>query len=728
MTYELSVVAPCYNEEGNVRELSERLLRVFERKSIRGQVVLVNDASTDGTARAIDALSAEFPDVKAIHHAQNQGIEGGWRTGTAEADGAVVCFMDADLQNLPEDVARLYRELKLTGADMVQGYRSSVGRLKNSRYILSKTLNTMLNTAFGMNLRDNKSGFVIARKETMADVLRHRMKYKHFQTFITVSAVAKGYSVREIETLFQSRLVGESFIPSTPVSLVTNVLLDVGKAMVEFRLRRKPENILGEFLEHNPPPRRDPPLSPARQASFDAYCATMPLHKWMITSQAKTYYEELKQSQWLTPDKVKELQELKLRRLIEHSYRHVAFYRERMDATGITPDDIQTLDDLSKLPMLTKKDVRDNLYFDLFSDNHNKRQILKVNTSGSTGEPFVCYADRHQLEIRWATTLRAMEWTGYRWGDPQVRLWHQTIGMSKSQQLRERFDALFSKRMFVPAYEMKRDQMAETIDRIRQHNPTLIDGYAESFNLLAEFAKQHRTDDLNVRGIVSSAQIMPDNVRSVIEESFGCQVFDKYGSREFSGIAYECDAHDGHHVMAESYIVEILKNGEPAAPGELGEVAITDLNNYCMPMIRYRIGDLAVAMDNSVPCACGRGLPRTGRIEGRVQAIIFAKNGTFLPGTFFAHLFKDYDHLIRQYQVEQVEVGSITLRIIKGPRFTDAGFEEVLAELRKFLGDDTAIQLEFVDDIPLVRTGKHQGSISKLAVDFQSIDPNKRAS
>ena len=178
-----------------------------------------------------------------------------------------------------------------------------------------------------------------------------------------------------------------------------------------------------------------------------------------------------------------------------------------------------------------------------------------------------------------------------------------------------------------------------------------------------------------------------------MENSFGCKVFDKYGSREFSGIAYECEAHQGHHVVAESYVVEILKDGRPAKPGEMGEVVVTDLNNYCMPLIRYRLGDVAVAVDPKASCACGRGLPLIGKIEGRVQALIFGKSGRYMPGTFFAHLFKDYEYLIRQYFVEQVVHGEIILKIVKGPRFSEDEFQTVLSLLREHLGDNTIISV-----------------------------------
>ena len=398
-----------------------------------------------------------------------------------------------------------------------------------------------------------------------------------------------------------------------------------------------------------------------------------------------------------------------------------------MDALGLTPSDIRSLEDLRKLPLLGKDDVRENLHFDLLSDNHEKRKILKIATSGSTGEPFVCYADQHQLEIRWAATQRSMEWTGYRFGDRCARLWHQTIGMSWPQILRERIDAWFNRRLFIPAFEMSDQNIASFVERLRKYRPVLLDGYAESFNFLAHYIQNHGIESFHPKAVISSAQVLPEQSREIIEKTLGCGVFDKYGSREFSGIAYECEQHDGHHVVAESYVVEILKDGAPAKPGEWGEVVITDLNNFCAPLIRYRVGDLAVAMDETVACGCGRGLPRIGRIEGRVQAIIIAQNGAYVPGSLFPHLFKDYDHVIRQFQVRQDHLGSVTLRVIKALRFDEAIFQELLAQLRQYLGQDMQIDVEFVDRIEMVRTGKHQGSISHLALDLQDRTRSQRS-
>ena len=173
--------------------------------------------------------------------------------------------------------------------------------------------------------------------------------------------------------------------------------------------------------------------------------------------------------------------------------------------------------------------------------------------------------------------------------------------------------------------------------------------------------------------------------------------------------------------MAESYVVEVLRDGRPARPGELGEVVITDLNNMCMPFIRYRIGDLAVAMDPREACPCGRGLPRLGRIEGRIQAMIVGAHGAVVPGSLFPHLFKDYDYAVRQFQVVQEEPARILLKIVKASRFDDQIFDELLAKLRSYLGPDMRIDVAFVDAIPLVGTGKRQTTLSKVPIDFQVI-------
>lgn len=720
---ELSVIVPCLNEELNLPELCERALAVFEAGGLRGELILVDDGSTDGTAGVIRALMEAHPGaVVGCFHPQNRGIAAAWRTGAVAARGKLVATIDADLQYQPEDLLRLRRALHDHSVDVVQGWRSAVGRRRDERYTLSRGFNLLLNTTFGMSLHDNKSGFVVCAREVLLDLLTYRGRYFYWQSFIMVAAHAKGYSYKEVETLFEQRRQGTSFLQNIAMRAAARSIYDLGVAVREYRLSRVPPDVAHQLLRRHPVVDRTPERDPLSAAKFRAYMAAFDRTHWMITRDVEHHFETLLKTQWLSAAATRELQDEKLRRLVRHAYRNVPYYRARMQEAGLRPDDIRGQEDLHKLPMLTKADVRKHLHFDIMSENHDKSQVLKVTTSGSTGEPFVCYADRAQLEFRWAATLRAHEWTGYRFGDSTVRLWHQTLGMTRSQIARERADAVLSNRTFVPIFELSEGNLEQMIRTIERARPVLIDGYAEAFDFLAHAIKRRGSLAAKPRAIMSSAQTLPLSSRRIIEEAFGCEVFDKYGSREFSGIAYECDAHLGHHVVAEGYIVEILTGGRPAKPGEIGEVVITDLNNYCMPFIRYRIGDLAEAMADT-PCPCGRGAPLIGRIEGRVQSIIQGTDGQYLVGTFFAHYLKEFDYAIRRFQVVQEEPGAMTFRVVKGSRFSQQVLDEILTTFRKHLGERMRIDVDFVDDIALIRTGKHLASVSRLPVDFQRAAP-----
>lgn len=724
---ELSVIAPCFNEELNVAELARRVLATFARGGLRGELVLVDDGSTDGTRAAIDVLVAAHPGaVTGCYHPTNRGITGAWKTGVSAARAPIVAVIDADLQYQPEDLLRLWRALFEHSVDVVQGWRSAMGRERDARYRLSRGFNALLNGTFGMRLQDNKSGFVMCAKEVLEDLLTYRGNYHYWQSFIMVAAHAKGYSYKEIETLFEARRAGKSFLDGTAYRAAARSLVDLGKATWEYRLERRSPDATEQFLRRHAVIHRSPRRSTRSRLHLQAYFKVFDQTHWVITRDVERYLESLDATQWLQPSELRELQDEKLRRLIRHAYRNVPYYRERLQRAKLRPEDIRGQADLYKLPLLSKEEIRERLYFDILSENHDKSQVLKVTTSGSTGEPFVCFVDRAQLEFRWAATLRSQEWTGYSFGDRCARLWHQTLGMNREQIVKERLDAVLSRRLHIPVFEMSDKNLAAMVAKLVAWQPVLLDGYAEALDFLAHWLKGHGELGLRPKALMSSAQTLPAASRALIEESFGCKVFDKYGAREFSGLAYECDAHEGHHVVGEGYILEILRNGEPAAPGERGEVVVTDLNNTCLPFIRYRIGDLAIAMDATNPCRCGRGLPRLGDIEGRVQAIIQGTDGRYVPGTFFAHYLKEFDHALSRYQVVQQERGAIRFRIVKGGRYSEEALQEILATFRHYLGADLKIEVEHVDNVELGRTGKRLASVSTLPVDFQAAAPVAR--
>jgi phenylacetate-CoA ligase len=722
---DLSIIVPCFNEELNLPELTQRVLNTLDTGKLSGELVLVDDGSQDGTARVIREQMLLFPGrVVGVFHRGNKGLAAAWRSGADKSRGASVAVIDADLQYRPEDVLRLYGKLTESSVDVVQGWRSPVGREGGTRYWLSRGLNTILNTTFGMNLRDNKSGFICCAREVLLDLLTYTGSYAYWQSFIMVAAHAKGYTYTEVETLFENRKQGKSFLDGTHAFKVSAInTLDISKALWEYRIKAEPNDVARHFLRNNKVEIEDPPSRRADPVRWRGYMATFEQSHWLITKNVERYYEVLNATQWLSPSQMRELQDEKLRRLVRHAYRSVPYYRARMKEASLRPEDIRGQDDLHKLPFLAKADVRKHLHFDIMQEGANHKDILEISTSGSTGEPFVCYADRSQLEFRWAATLRSQEWTGYRFGDPTVRLWHQTIGMTKAQVFKERLDAWFCNRHFIPVFGMKADGLEQIVEFISEKTPVLIDGYAEAFNFLAGYIESRGGLPFRPKALMSSAQSMPPQSRALIEKAFGCSVYDKYGSREFSGIAYETDAHNGHAVVAEGYIVEILVDGRPALPGEVGEVVVTDLNNYCMPFIRYRIGDLAQAIDNSTPSVCGRGLPRIGEIQGRVQSIIQGTDGQFVPGAFFPHALKEYGYAISRFQVVQEEVGAIKFRVVKAARYSEETLDEIKALIRRYLGENLRIDVIFEDNIEMVRTGKHLTSVSKLPIDFQGRAP-----
>lgn len=710
MNLDLSVLVPAFNEQGNLSELVERTQRVFERRGIDGEIVLVNDGSSDGTGREIDDLARAHDRVIAIHHDENRGIAAAWKSALARARGRYVLTIDADLQYQPEAIGQLYREICFSNADLVQGWRSPLERRRyDIRYYMSRGLDHLLRFFFDMQQHDVKSGFVIYKREVFEEILEHMPGYFYFQTFVTVAAKAKGFSIRQVETLFDDRRVGRSFMSRFPIVATLKTLVDIARAVTQFRLREPKDQSLALALAGRPAARRDRGW---RRTYRRAYTALLPLHHWMISANAPRYFEELRRTQWLAPEAIEQLQLRRLRRLLQHAYEHVGYYRELFQTAGLDPDDIRTLDDLRQLPPLTKQAVRDNLYFDLLSDNHDKRKIQKIATSGSTGEPMVLFVDRLQLDMRWANTSRNVEWTGYRFPDRQVRLWHSTIGLKPTQALKERLDAVLSRRKFFPVYGLDDRTLRQYVAYVHRHRPALLDGYAEAFNVVAHLLAREPTDGVRAGAIISSAQTLPAETRALIEGQFGCPVFDKYGAREFSGIAHECEAHSGHHLNAESYIVEIVRDGRHAADGEVGEVLVTDLNNRCVPLIRYQLGDLAVATSRA--CPCGRGLPLIERVIGRLQSVVLGTNGRYLPATFFAHFFKEYQYAVARYQVLQVAHDRLDVRIIRKSRFTPETEQEIQRALNAVLGEDMRIRLEFVEAIPLGRTGKAQTCVCNI--------------
>ena len=199
--------------------------------------------------------------------------------------------------------------------------------------------------------------------------------------------------------------------------------------------------------------------------------------------------------------------------------------------------------------------------------------------------------------------------------------------------------------------------------------------------------------------------------RSLIESTFGCRVFNRYGSREFAVIASECDAHQGLHISAENLLVEVLVNGVPTTDQD-GEIVITDLTNFAMPLIRYRTRDMGRLEMRA--CRCGRGLPLLHLTGGRTTDFLTGINGQKVSGIVLATYGITGIPGVRQIQFVQDRLESVTVRIVRGPEWSEESLRTLTSRVHSFLGESMALETEFADHIPLEPSGKYRFSISRL--------------
>lgn len=721
--YSISVVAPFLNEERNIRSFLERTLQTLEKLEVDFEITLVDDGSSDSSARCV----AEFVEenshnahrIKLVKNPRNQGIYQSWLTGLGSSNKQLAVLIDSDLQNPPEAIASLYNDFVNNVCHFVQGTRSSLEFDSKARLLMSQTLNRILNFAFRGNAQDHKSGLVLGPRALLLQSLVGVPRLQYGQTFIRAILEAYEFRIHETPTLFFPRTAGKSFLTGRQIPAVASVLREIPLMQSWTRKVRKQSRLAS--LKN-----RVDNFNYARQdGSFTSriwkavFFALLPFHTWNITYRTRKYLTILEKSEWLDLNSIQQEQRIRLTSLLWNCFGNVPYYRKLFVQAALLPNEMDPEGSLQELPLLSKEEVRNSLHFDLFSRQAEVKKLHKIATSGSTGTPFVTYVDQHQLDMRFSTTLRATQGLGWSFGKKQMRLWHQNLGLSRTQELKERLNALLSRRVFIPAFELNQEKLGDLVRLIEMHKPLLIDGYAESLNYISR-AVQKGEIVHSPSAVMTSAQILTDQSRQMIESKLNTKVFDKYGSREFSGIAYECGFGEGMHVQWESYIIEVLRGNRLAKPGEIGEIVITDLNNFSVPLVRYRIGDLGSWIPKS-SCECGRSSPKIGRIVGRTQALVLVADDIWLPGTFFAHFFKEYETLVGQFQIIQTVPSSFTLKAIKGPNWSEDAWARMMEHLGEYIGSEFHVETEYVGSIPLGRTGKRTPVISKIGFDFQSL-------
>lgn len=431
---------------------------------------------------------------------------------------------------------------------------------------------------------------------------------------------------------------------------------------------------------------------------------------------------ELEASQWLSPAEIRDLENDRLQRLLVHAYHNVPFYHDRFEAAGLTPVDLGRPTVMARIPPLTKQDIRRHGQ-EIIAANADPRRLHANSTGGSTGEPVAFYNDQTDLDYGSAVTLRNLGWSGLELGDTHVKLWGSPFDLSRYQSLRGRLANWVLNRHILPAFKLSRHKLDEYVSTIHRLNPRLITGYASALELLAKYILETGTrfQPEGLRGVASTAETLYPHRRALMERAFGCPVFDRYGSREVGQVAYECD-HHRRHINAENVYVEVVRDGEPVPAGEPGQLAITALNNFGFPFIRYLIGDAGALSEEA--CPCGRGLPVLGELLGRTHDILVTSDGRFVPGEFFPHLMKEIS-AVRQFQVIQETGRLILIRLVIDESYDRSDERFLLQKTRQVLGQEIDIAIEVVDELPRLPSGKLRYTISEVPVDFtQQVQPS----
>jgi len=442
-----------------------------------------------------------------------------------------------------------------------------------------------------------------------------------------------------------------------------------------------------------------------------------PLALWRAGESVQLQYlREFERTQYLPADSLRALQLRRLQSVIDHAYRRCPFYRERLDSAGLIPSDIRTLADLEALPPLEKAEIqqhRDRM----LAQGWPAEDLVPNQTGGSTGTPVSFFLTRERAQSRYAATLRHNRWAGWDLGHKVALLWGAPRDVPRRGWRRFLRNRVLERQLFLDTGSVTEAKLDGFHLALKRFRPRVILAYARSAVMFARYLRSRGLTAYQPHSIVTSAEVLEAADRSLLEDVFGCPVFNRYGSREVSVIASECERHQGLHTMAEGLIVEVVGREGPAAPGEMGSILVTDLLNPAMPLIRYRIGDLGAWETGT--CDCGRELPRLKQVAGRVTDFVVGCDGRLVSGVFLATYLVAQRPSLGQVQILQDRAGQVLYRIRRSERFQpDTDLAYLQATSRRYLGEDQIVDWEFVDALPVEASGKFLFCQSKAAPDY----------
>ncbi|MGB2755459.1 MAG: phenylacetate--CoA ligase family protein [Phycisphaerae bacterium] len=423
--------------------------------------------------------------------------------------------------------------------------------------------------------------------------------------------------------------------------------------------------------------------------------------------------KELEESQWWPRDRIAALQLDRLRDLAASAYEHTPYWRALMNERGISPGDLQTLDDLRRFPLLEKstlRDQRENMVW-----RKEGRRVKLVRTSGSTNEALQFYTSSSREAAINAARIRGHRWIGINKGDKEVYFWGSPVELHAQDRIKRLRDWLVNEPLS-DGFEITEERAVRYIEDWKCWRPKCIFGYPNTFLLTVQMAEKVGIDlkEVGRRGtrlLCTTSEMLGEVNRRIIGEAFGLPVYDSFGLREAALVGHECDRFT-MHTTDEHVILETIDPQTLEPTGGEGELVVTSLISRVMPIIRYRTGDI-VTLSNE-PCACGRSLRSLVVSGGRIADFVVTRQGKWVAGYFLIYICRSVPGIVK-FQAVQDRVGEVRVSLVTDAQFPADGVERVKAAVQARLASDDEIFVECVDDIWPAPSGKYRPVIGNLA-------------
>jgi phenylacetate-CoA ligase len=370
-----------------------------------------------------------------------------------------------------------------------------------------------------------------------------------------------------------------------------------------------------------------------------------------------------------------------------HAYRNVPLYRRLYDEAGFRPEMFRTLDDLKRIPPLTKAALKAAHGWEAVARGVAHNACTLASTSGSTGMPIQIVLGPFERCWNRAVAWRILFEHGFRWTDRtlEIRMTHhrvyrlQRLGLAPKDWVSIQSDP---------------EEWARQLVRRRHH--CVVAG-AGTLEVLAQAVAGHPVRPPRV--LISDSEPLTPRVRALVHAALGTEPVDVYGLEEVSNFAWECERHTGLHVSADSHVVEV-----DAPTGETGPLRVTALGMWTMPIIRYETGDLAAWA--TAPCRCGRTLPLLAKVQGRAVDSIATGDGRQLLWPFF-HELLGIEPDVLCWQVRQQSSTHLLVLVVLQQHSPDL-VDLLASRLRHKLPSELFVEVQAVATIPLEANGKRR--------------------